>query len=67
MQANLSVPVQGVHLCKEAVVFKVLLILVMPGLGLHTKLDQFKHGKNIIIYAGGNIGFTALFLSMLHL
>ena len=44
MLANLSAPVQGVHLQKEAVVFQGPLIFVV----LHIDLDQTHH-------AGGNI------------
>ena len=42
LQPSLSAPVQGVHLWKEAVVFRGPLILVMPISGLHIDLDQLK-------------------------
>ena len=41
--ANLSTPIQGAHLRKEAVVLKSPLILVTPILGLHTDFDQLEN------------------------
>ena len=38
MWAGLSAPVQGVHFWKEAIIFKVPLILVMSVLELHVEL-----------------------------
>ena len=40
---GLSIPVQDVHLQKEASVFEGPLILIMPVLGLHIELDQLKN------------------------
>ena len=44
MSAGLSVHVQGVHLCKEAIIFMALLFLMMPISGLQIDLDQPKNG-----------------------
>jgi hypothetical protein len=40
--AGLFVPFQGVQPLKGAAVFKNLLILVMPILGLHIELDELE-------------------------
>ena len=61
MAAGLSVPVQGVHLQNEAVVFRAPLTFVMPILVLHLDLD------NTLIHTGGNIGFVFLSLSFFFL
>ena len=54
MPAGLDMPVQGVHLQNEAVVFRAPLIFVIPILGLHLDLD------NTLIHTGGNIGIVFL-------
>ena len=41
---------------KEAVVFRALLILIVPVLGLHVELNHLKNEANTVIHAGGNIG-----------
>ena len=40
---GLSVPIQGVHLQKEASVFKGPLILAVPVLGFQINLDQLEN------------------------
>ena len=43
MPVGLSVPIQGVHLRKEAAVFKGPLVLGVPVLGFQINLDQLEN------------------------
>ena len=48
MQASLFTHIQGVHLLEEAVVFKVLLILVMSMSKLHIELDSLQDDATLL-------------------